>query len=230
MSNAVKTREAQANELIRAKQAQIQLITGDKARASTFMTTLANMANDYNLRNCSVESIVNAGLEIVRLGLNPNKTFGQAYVVPFRLKNGGETAQLQIGYKGWIGLSYRNGWVFRAVSVYKCDDFKIEFAGIKDNISFNPNYDASDRDESNGEWIFENLKGVIVYAKDKQDNEFSEFVPFKKLEKIRQKSQNQNNKNKLEFIWADWAEEMYKAKAIKYVATRLPLLQTYKIL
>ena len=65
--------------------------------------------------------------------------------------------------------------------------------------------------------------GVIVYAKDSNDNVFSEFVSKKKLEKLRLKSQNQSKKDKLEYIWLDWAEEMYKAKALKYVASRLPI-------
>ena len=69
------------------------------------------------------------------------------------------------------------------------------------------------------------MRGVIVYARDSKGAEFSEFVPFAKLEKLRLKSQNQKNPNELTFIWAQWAEEMYKAKALKYVATRLPITE-----
>ena len=159
----------------------------------------------------------------MRLGLNPNPTFGQAYIVPFKTKNGGEIAQLQIGYKGFINLAYRNGWVFRAVCVYTCDKFKIELAGINDKITYEPNFEA--RQDDNYKWVHSNLMGVIVYAMDSQKTEFSEFVPFSKLEKLRLKSQNQNDKNELKHIWAEWSEEMYKAKALKYVATRLPITE-----
>ena len=72
-------------------------------------------------------------------------------------------------------------------------------------------------------WVFNNLVGVIVYAKDSGENVFSEFVSKKKLEKLRLKSQNQTQKDKLANIWLEWAEEMYKAKALKYVASRLPI-------
>lgn len=216
------TREQEARGIVKSKIDQIQTIVGnDKAKASVFATALTNLANDYNLKQCSVDSILHVGMQIVQAGLNPNKLFGQAYVVPFNLKNGGATAQLQIGYKGWISLGYRNGWIFRAIAVYECDSFSIEFAGINDKITFKPNYDK--RDESNGSWVFKNLKGVIVYAKDKLHNEFSEFISFKKLEKLRLTSANQKNESKLDGIWANWAEEMYKAKAIKYVVTRLPI-------
>ncbi|MGG7049094.1 MULTISPECIES: recombinase RecT [unclassified Campylobacter] len=221
--NQLQIRENQARDIVASKMSVINVITGgDKAKSSTFAASLTAMANERGLQNCSVESVLSAGLEIVRLGLNPNKTFGQAYVVPFRNKYG-ESAQLQIGYKGWVSLAYRNGWIFRALCVYRCDDFSMRFAGVKDEISFNPNYD--ERDETNARWVFENLRGVIVYAKDAKNNEFSEFVPFKKLEQLRLKSQNQKSSAELTNIWAEWAEEMYKAKAIKYVATRLPITE-----
>ena len=217
--NQLQIREQDARELVRAKMDVIKTITGgDKAKMSAFAASLTAMASDPALSICSVQSVIGAGLEIVRLGLNPNKTFGQAYVVPFKSK-----AQLQIGYKGWLSLAYRNGWIFRALAAYKCDEFEINFAGIKDDIKFSPNYD--ERDETNSLWVFNNLRGVIVYVKDAGGNEFSEFVPFKKLEQLRLKSQNQKDKEALTNIWGEWAEEMYKAKAIKYVATRLPITE-----
>ena len=220
--NQIQPREQQARALIGSKMSQIQtIVSNDKAKASIFASAIANMANDYGLRNCSVESIVNTAMQIVQIGLNPNKLFGQAYVVPFKLKNGGETAQLQIGYKGLISLGMKNGWKFRAVAVYDCDDFSLEFNGLDDKIHFAPNY--NERSDDDGNWVFNHLVGVIVYAKDSSDNVFSEFVSKKKLEKLRLKSQNQNKKDKLEYIWLDWAEEMYKAKALKYVASRLPI-------
>ena len=198
--NQLQTREQDARALVGSKMSQISTIVGnDKAKASVFASAIANMANDYGLRNCSVESIVNTAMQIVQIGLNPNKLFGQAYVVPFKLKNGGETAQLQIGYKGLISLGMKNGWKFRAVAVYDCDDFSLEFNGLDDKIHFTPNYD--ERSDDDGDWVFSHLVGVIVYAKDSNDNVFSEFVSKKKLEKLRLKSQNQNKKDKLEYIY-----------------------------
>lgn len=214
--NQLQTREQDARALVGSKMSQISTIVGnDKAKASVFASAIVNMANDGNLRNCNVESIVNTAMQIVQIGLHPNKLFGQAYVVPYK-----GIAQLQIGYKGLISLGYRNGWKFRAVSVYACDRFKQNFGGIKDEIIFDPNYD--ERDETNASWVFANLKGVLVYAVDKQGAEFSEFVSKKKLEQLRTTSPNQN-KEGLSGTWANWAEEMYKAKAIKHVASRLPI-------
>ena len=214
--NQLQIREQDARALVGSKMSQISTIVGnDKAKASVFASAIVNMVNDGGLRNCSPESIVNTAMQIVQIGLHPNKLFGQAYVVPYK-----GIAQLQIGYKGLISLGYRNGWKFRAVSVYACDRFKQNFGGIKDEIIFDPNYD--ERDETNASWVFANLKGVLVYAVDKQGAEFSEFVSKKKLEQLRTTSPNQN-KEGLSGTWANWAEEMYKAKAIKHVASRLPI-------
>lgn len=225
-SQVIVQRENEAKGIVSAKIKQIEVLTGDKKKASAYGSALMNLASNRNLTDCSVESILDVGFQIVQAGLNPNPLFGQAYVVPFKIKgkNGKSdftVAQLNIGYKGWISLGYRNGWVFRAVPVYKCDDFDIEFGGFEDVIYLKPNFD--ERDESNGNWVHKNLVGVIVYAKDAKETIFTEFVSFKKLEKMRMKSQNQNNPDKLDHIWLDWAEEMYKGKAIKSVVTRLPI-------
>lgn len=224
-------RQVQAKQMLENNfLAIMRAVNNDKAKASNFQAAIIGMLTDPNLAECSVESIVKNGLNIIQLGLNPQKTFGQAYIVPFGYKkdeNGLKQAQLQIGYKGFITIAYRNGWVFRAVPVYKCDTFKQEFGGLSDNIIYEPNYEKQDNENPN--WVLANLKGIIVYAKDGQGNIFTEFVPFAKLEKLRLKSQNQKDPKQLTYIWAEWAEEMYKAKALKYVATRLPITENMQM-
>ncbi|WP_066218996.1 recombinase RecT [Aliarcobacter cryaerophilus] len=219
--NDLIVREQEARNIVGAKAKQISVLVGkDEAKTSKFMSALVQLSQNKNLIECKVDTIVDVGFQIVQAGLNPNPLFGQAYVVPFKLKSGFTVAQLQVGYKGYIQLGYRAGWKFKAVPVYKCDKFDYKFGGFEDDIILEPNYEA--RNEDDGNWIFKNLVGVIVYAKDKDDYIVTEFVAFKKLEKLRLKSQNQV-KDKLQHIWLDWAEEMYKAKALKYVVTRLPI-------
>ncbi len=221
LQNQITVREQQAKQIVAQKMKQISVLVGDdKKKASKFGSALVQLAQNKNLSSCDVQSVVDVGFQIVQAGLNPNPLFGQAYVVPFKLKGGYTAAQLQVGYKGQIQLGYRAGWKFRAVPVYKCDDFSYEFGGFEDIITLSPNYD--ERNEDDGDWVYKNLVGVIVYAKDKDDYNTTEFVSFKKLEKLRLKSQNQV-KGKLQYIWLEWAEEMYKAKALKYVITRLPI-------
>jgi len=215
MSNLIKQRENQVRELINYQMKKITTLAGSKDKASKYSSAILSIAMNKNLWNCTPESVVKTGVEIVELGLNPNPKLGLAYVVPYK-----KTAQLQVGYKGWITLGYRNSWIFRAVAVYDVDTFNIKFNGLSDEIEYEPNYD--ERNEENGAWVYKHLKGVIIYAQDKNKNNFSEFVPFKKLEKLRLKSPNQKA-GQLQHIWLEWAEEMYKAKALKYVITRLPI-------
>ena len=69
-------REQDARALVGSKMNQISTIVGnDKAKASVFASAIVNMANDGNLRNCNVESIVNTAMQIVQIGLHPNKLF-----------------------------------------------------------------------------------------------------------------------------------------------------------
>jgi len=213
MSNIIET---QARELIKNNMSQLKTVLGgDKQKISTYASALLEMATNPSLAGANIESVIKAGMQIVNAGLNPNPLFGQAYVVKY-----GQNVQLQIGYKGWVLLAYRAGWQVRAVPVYKCDEFEYQFGGLSDRIIFKPNFDQ--REEDNGGWVHENLRGVIVYAKDPKGNEFTEFVSFKKLEQLRTKSPNQKE-GELKYIWLEWAEEMYKAKALKYVITRLPI-------
>ncbi len=209
------SKELVVRQKIKGFMPQLKTILGSEQKVSTYASALQQLAFNKNLANCNVESVLQAGFEIVRAGLNPNPLFGQAYVVPY-----GKNAQLQIGYKGWIALGYRHGWKFRAVAVYNCDKFSYEFGGLTDKYNFVPNWE--ERQEENGEWVYKNLKGVIVYAEDSKGNAFTNFVSKGKLEKIRLKSQNQKDGG-LQHIWLEWAEEMYKAKALKYVITRLPI-------
>lgn len=211
--NQISQRETMARAIIGSKMNQLNaLLGGNKAKASAFASAIANMANDTNLSRCSIDSIVNCAMQIVQIGLNPNKLLGQAYVVAY-----GSGAQLQIGYKGLIALGYKNGWKFRAVLIYSCDEFSIEFGGICDKIKLIPNYDA--QNASDNAWLEANLKGAVVFAMDKDGVEFSEFVSVSKLKKLRASAKTSG-------VWNTWGEEMYRAKALKYVLSRLPIAET----
>ena len=211
----VTNRENAIRSMIKERMGQLKTLVPDKATQSRYASAITTIGMQAHLKNVDPASIVKTGFEIVQAGLNPNPLFGQAYVVPFKGQ-----AQLQIGYKGWLILASRVGWSVRGVAVYDVDKFSIKFNGLSDAIDFEPNWDS--RESDNGEWVYKHLKGVIVYAKHLSGMEISEFVPFKVLEKIRVKSQNQKP-GKLQYIWADWAEEMYIAKALKRVITRLPI-------
>lgn len=230
-NQAMIQREKEASDLVAKKIKQIKLITGDDKKASTFGSALVHLSQIKTLEKCTVESILNVGFQIVQAGLNPNPLFGQAYVVPFNVykkdNNGKPTreiaytlAQLQIGYKGYIQLGFRAGWRFEPVAVYKCDDFHQKLGDFGMEYSLIP--DIEKRDESNSDWVYENLKGVIVFSRDKNGFISRSFVPFAQLEKLRLSSPNQKT-GVLDYIWKQWTIEMYFSKAYKNIITRLPI-------
>ena len=221
MSDITTQREGDARAIIKAKMAQVNALVGnDPKKASAYGSALASLANNKNIKECSVESIMDVGLQIVQAGLNPNPLFNEAYVVPFKAGNT-TVAQLQVGVKGYVTLAYRAGWVVKSRIVYKCDEFSVDYAEFDEKFHHVPNLEK--QDNSNPVWIHKNIVGVIVMAKDGLGNVFKQFVPNSKIEQIRLKSQNQKNASKYDYIWATWAEEMVQAKAVKYVLKRLPI-------
>ena len=227
MSNSTDlvVREKEAKELVALKVKQIEVLTGDKAKASAYGSALVSLASNRNLVKCSVESILDVGFQIVQAGLNPNPLFNEAYAVPYDVKKDGRVvmtvAQLQVGVKGYVTLAYRGGWIVKTRIIYKCDEFSFDYSGFDEDIMHKPNLEK--QENTNPAWVFKNIVGVVVMAKDSIGNIFKQFVPNSKIEQIRMKSPNQNDKNKYTYIWEQWSEEMVQAKAAKYVLKRLPI-------
>lgn len=79
------------------------------------------------LRECTQMSFLAALMNAAQLGLEPNTSLGQAYLIPYN-HNGILECQFLIGYKGLIDLVYRNEMVqiIQAHCVYKNDEFSYE--------------------------------------------------------------------------------------------------------
>lgn len=211
-------------------QKQIQSLLGDKDKAAKFMAASLVVASEANLKNCSPESIVQALVGVAMSDLNIDKNIGHCYLVPYK-----DSVQLQIGYKGFIQLLFRAGWLVKAFPVYKCDKFNMAFDGWDNKVEFEPSID--ERDEGDKDWVFHNLRGVYVVSRNADTkDEYSTFVNKSVIEKLRLNSQNQrltqwtkpDDKKRLEAglpigIWADWYIEMSLSKAIKKLAKILPI-------
>ncbi len=66
-----------------------------------FMLAVTAEANKRELADCTPASVVTAAFNCAVLGLLPGSVLGHAYFVPFKT-----TAQLIVGYKGFIDLAY----------------------------------------------------------------------------------------------------------------------------
>lgn len=84
---------------------------------------LSTISSNPKLQQCTPESFCAAMMASAQLGLEPNTSLGQAYLIPY-----GNQCQFQLGYRGLIDLAYRSGQIKKidAQAVYENDYFEYE--------------------------------------------------------------------------------------------------------
>ena len=194
----------------------VALSGGSKVKADKFVTDLTLLGMDKSILECEPVSVFSVALKIAQVGLSIVKEQKQAYIVPF-VEQGVKKAQLQIGYIGWRILAKRAGYDIDAELVYECDKF--EYTVDENGKKFIFEANLKDRNETDAAWINENLLGAMVWARDK-NGVTRDFISAKKLNQL--KNTNQAVKKGKFSAWTNWSEEMFKAKAIKYIASKLP--------
>jgi recombination protein RecT len=192
------------------------LLAGNLSKISKFKTTICKLSLNWGLKDCTPESIINCGLQA--LSMNLPLQGGQGYVV-----NYDGHAAFDVGFKGWQVLAKRAGQMVYADPVYKCDDFYQDGYGMNRQMNFKPDHDA--RKSSDDKWATDNLVGVIVSVVDIETKQESvAFVPAEKIFKIQGKSPSiKTEKGRKHSPHTNWAEEMFNAKAIKYVLSKYPI-------
>jgi recombination protein RecT len=91
--------------------------------------------NNPKLGQCEQLSFIGAVMQAAQLGLEPNTSLGEAYLIPYYNKSAGQfQAQFQIGYKGILTLAHRTGQYHNiyAHEVYQNDEFHYEYGLHKD--------------------------------------------------------------------------------------------------
>ncbi|TLD85824.1 recombinase RecT [Helicobacter sp. MIT 05-5294] len=189
---------------------------GDSAKVQRFKSSLINIAGNSILSSCSPASIIRSAFSLAEIGLDINQTLKQSYVLKYGIE-----AEPVISYKGWQSILEKVGKKSRAFCVFKCDTFNIDFSTFEGNLTFVPNY--AQRDETNRKWFNDNLLGVVVLIKDKDASEIVNFVSAKKIDKI--KGCSPSVKKGRNSPYDEWFEEMYLAKAIKYVLSKQALTE-----
>lgn len=126
-------------DLIRAMEPEIKKALPSVVTPERF-TRMALSALNMNpkLRECTQMSFLAALMNAAQLGLEPNTSLGQAYLIPYNNK-GTLECQFQIGYKGLIDLVYRNEMVqtIQAHCVYENDVFDYEL-GLEPGLVHKP--------------------------------------------------------------------------------------------
>lgn len=70
-------------------------------------SVLTAVQTNNDLMECSPRSIFRAALRAATLGLSCDPSLGHAYIVPYKLKNGGKEARFQPGWKGIQHMALR---------------------------------------------------------------------------------------------------------------------------
>jgi recombination protein RecT len=81
------------------------------------------MWKNPELLKCTLASLVEAALDAAALGVQPDGTSGQAWLVPFNDRDKGPVARLIIGHRGVTAIAARNGFTIDAAVVLDGDAF-----------------------------------------------------------------------------------------------------------
>lgn len=195
---------------------------------ATMVTTIFDRNPD--LKECTINSLFGAMQQTAILGLEPAPALGHCYYVPYNtsktingVKQWVKEVQFQIGYKGYLELARRSAEIsdIYAEVVYEGDDFELDY-GLNRNLSHKPRFLNDEH---------EHIKYAYAVAKFKDGTSTFAVLTKKQLEKRRKMSPNQKSysaKTRIASevplgIWESNYAEMAKGKAIRALATYLPL-------
>ncbi len=205
------TRSMSIADLIRAMEPEIKKALPGVVTPERF-TRMALSALNTNpkLRECTQMSFLAALMNAAQLGLEPNTSLGQAYLIPYKNK-GVLECQFQIGYKGMIDLVYRNEMVqtIQAHCVYQNDEFDYEL-GLEPKLYHRPA--LKDRGEL-----------MAVYAMFRLQNGGCGFEVMSKGDVDAYAGRYSQGIDSAYSPWKSNYEEMAKKTAIKRVLKYAPL-------
>lgn len=180
---------------------RFEQIMGDKSNA--FITSVLQIASSNTmLKKCDPKSIFGAAMQAATMNLPINNNLGFAYIVPYK-----NSAQFQIGYKGFIQLAQRSGAfkTINSLAVYKGQ-----------LVSQNPmtnEYEFDWNIEPEGEPI-----GYVAYFK--LLNGFEAISYMSKLQLENHANKYSQSYKKGFGVWKDNFEAMAKKTVLKLLLSR----------
>ncbi len=169
------------------------------------------VSREPKLLLCTPASLIGCVMECSQLGVSPDGILGQAYLIPFKVKNI-LTCQLIIGYRGLVDLAFRSGRVKQlyAEAVYKTDEFTV-VKGLAANLIHVPDAKAPAKVKKD----ITHFYAVIHYT---NGGYAFEVMTVKDVNLIRSRSAGKNNK-----VWDDYYEEMGKKTVLRKLMKLAPL-------
>lgn len=180
MSNlTTKTTKTTISQYVALPQMQNYLDSVLGNNKEKFVTNIVSAVNqNKDLQKCENQSVVSGALVASTLNLSLNKSFGYAYLVPFKNNKLGKEkgrdvyeAQFQIGYKGYIQLAMRTGEYQRlnAVPIHK-SQFR-SWNALTEELSLNSFDDFED----------DPVVGYVAYFKLNNGFEKTMFWSYEKM-------------------------------------------------
>ena len=120
--------------------------TAEDEAAKRFLTIAMQVLTQKPdlLRKCGRMSVLNCLIECARLRLDPEGTLGHAYLIPY-----GKECTVQIGYRGYCQLVYREGGVKKVwcMPVWDGEQFE-EIGGSNPKLIHYPDNSDEERESS----------------------------------------------------------------------------------
>lgn len=208
-------KSTQISEVISGMTDALKKSFTDTMSSDRFVTMVATIfEKNPELKECSLQSIYGALQQTAILGLEPAPVLGHCYYVPYYIK-GQKEVQFQIGYKGYLELARRSNSIadIYAEVVYEGDEFEIEY-GLNRSLKHKP---AFLHDEH------QYLKYSYAVARFKDGSYTFAVLTKNQIEKRRKLSKTQKSGENPSGVWESHYAEMAKGKAVRALATYLPL-------
>jgi len=172
---------------------------------------LTSVQRNPKLLECTPTSLLGAIFQAAQLGLMPDGTTGESYLIPFRnnKKNGVMEVQFMPGYRGLLQLARRSGQIstFTARVVHAKDKFKVRL-GLNPTLEHEP-YDGPD-DPGDLTYAY-----AIAHMKDGGIQ--WDYMNRREIEDIRKRSKSAGSGP-----WITDFDEMAKKTIIRRIAKLLP--------
>jgi len=207
-----------------------------------FITNLISMVSQNpNLTECTNLSLMSGAIVATALNLSLNKSFGYAYLVPFKRKvkevvNGRDVwnevveAQFQIGYKGYVQLALRTNAYHRinSVPIYK-SQFQ-SWNAMTEDLKIN-SFDNFDGDEIAGYVAFFRLNNgfekTMYWSYDKMlrhADMYSMAFNAQKYEDLKNNKIPQNELWKYSSFWYKSFDEMAIKTMLRQVLSKYGIM------
>lgn len=128
------------SDQIRSMEQQFALAAPKGVEAAQLVRdALTALRQTPKLAECTPQSVLGSLMTCAQLGLRPG-VLGHAYLLPFYdRRQGGQVAQLVVGYQGLVELAHRSGKIQSLIArtVYENDHFDVDY-GLEDKLVHKP--------------------------------------------------------------------------------------------